>query len=67
MKYVLLFKIYILRNIDKKGDQLVTKNEVVTMNFYFSTNMELTIEERLINPLGFQVSNYQIAEEIFNY
>lgn len=60
-------QIRILRTIDKKGEPLVTKNEVLTINFYFTTNMQLTIEERLINPLGFQVTNYLLSEEIFNY
>jgi len=60
-------QIRILRTIDKKGDATVIKNEVLTLNFYFATNMELTIEERLINPLGFQVTNYLLSEEIFNY
>jgi type IV secretion system protein VirB8 len=42
-------------------------NEVITMNFNFSPNMTLNLEERLINPLGFQVSRYAIAKEVFNY
>lgn len=42
------------------------KDEVITMNFYF-TNLELTSEERLINPLGFQVSKYLIGEEVYKY
>jgi type IV secretion system protein VirB8 len=57
----------ILRTINKKGEAMVTKNEVLTINFYFTSNMELTVEERLINPLGFQVTNYLLSEEIFNY
>jgi type IV secretion system protein VirB8 len=44
----------------------VSKDEVITMNFYF-TNLKLTSEERLVNPLGFQVSNFIIIEEIFDY
>jgi len=60
-------QVRILRTIDKKGEQTVTKNEVLTFNFYFTANMELTMEERLINPLGFQVTNYLLSEEIFNY
>ena len=42
------------------------QDQVITMNFYFS-DIQLTMEERLINPLGFQVSKYLIAEEVFNY
>ena len=44
-----------------------TKEKVITMGFYFSPQMNLTMEERLINPLGFQVNNYLIAEEVFTY
>lgn len=44
-----------------------TTDLVITMGFYFSPNMKLTMEERLINPLGFQVNNYLIADEVFNY
>ena len=44
-----------------------TKEKVITMGFYFSPQMNLTMEERLINPLGFQVNNYLIAEEVFSY
>jgi type IV secretion system protein VirB8 len=43
------------------------KDEVITMGFYFSPDMNLTMEERLINPLGFQVNRYLIAEEVFKY
>ena len=49
------------------GTGIVTKDEIITMNFYFAPEMNLTMEERLINPLGFQVSKYQIAEEAFSY
>ncbi|MBU6339420.1 MAG: hypothetical protein KGQ36_05580 [Rickettsiales bacterium] len=42
------------------------QDEIITMNFYF-TNVELTDEERLINPLGFQVSKYLVAEEVYKY
>lgn len=41
-------------------------DQVITMNFHFS-DVKLTMEERLINPLGFQVSKYLIADEVFNY
>lgn len=44
-----------------------TKDKVITLGFYFSPQMQLTMEERLINPLGFQVNQYLIAEEVFNY
>jgi type IV secretion system protein VirB8 len=44
-----------------------TKDQVITLGFYFSPEMNLTMEERLINPLGFQVNKYLIADEVFNY
>jgi len=43
-----------------------TADEIITINFYF-TDMNLTMEERLVNPLGFQVNKYLIAEEVFKY
>jgi type IV secretion system protein VirB8 len=60
-------QIRILRQINLADANPTTKDEIITMNFYFNTNLNLTLEERLINPLGFQVSNYKITDEIFNY
>ena len=48
-------------------DKPSIKDKVITMGFKFAPNIQLTMEERLINPLGFQVSQYLIAEEVFNY
>jgi len=48
------------------NDTITTKDEIITMNFFF-TDLNLTMEERLINPLGFQVSKYAIADEVFSY
>lgn len=59
-------QIRLVRQIDLEGVSPVLKDEIITMNFYFA-NLNLSMEERLINPLGFQVSKYLIAEEIFNY
>ncbi len=59
-------QIRLVRQINMDGFTSVQKDEVITMNFYFA-NVDLTMEERLINPLGFQVSSYLISEEIFNY
>jgi type IV secretion system protein VirB8 len=47
-------------------DKTVSKDEIITMNFFFS-DLKLTMEERLINPLGFQVSRYLVADEVFSY
>lgn len=60
-------QIRILRQINLPNESLKTKDEIITMTYYFSPDMNLTIEERLVNPLGFQVSGYLIAEETFNY
>lgn len=37
-------------------------HRIITMDFVF-TNLELSMPERLINPLGFQVTGYSIAED----
>lgn len=42
-----------------------TKDKVITMGFYFAPQINLSMEERLINPLGFQVNKYLIADELF--
>lgn len=60
-------QIRILKQINESGSQPKTKDEIITMTFYFAPDINLTMEERLINPLGFQVSKYLIADEIFNY
>lgn len=60
-------QIRIARQIDIEGSDPKTKDEIITMGFYFSPDMNLSMEERLINPLGFQVGRYLIAEEVFSY
>jgi type IV secretion system protein VirB8 len=60
-------QIRILKQIKLPNSDPKTKDEVITMSFYFSPDMNLTMEERLVNPLGFQVSKYLIADEVFNY
>lgn len=59
-------QIRLVRQINMEGFDPTSKDEIITMSFYFSS-LDLTLEERLINPLGFQVSKYLVAEEIFNY
>lgn len=59
-------QIRIARNIRRDGFSPVIKNEIITMDFYFA-DIKLSLEERLVNPLGFQVSRYLVAEEIFNF
>ena len=55
-----------MRQINREGFDVQMKDEVITMGFYFA-NLDLNLEERLINPLGFQVNKYLIADEVFNY
>ena len=59
-------QIRILRTTTTKEKGAVNKDEVITMSFYF-TNLTLNTEERLINPLGFQVTSFSVTEEIFEY
>jgi len=56
-----------VRQISLAGVNSQDVDEVITMNFNFSPNMTLNLEERLINPLGFQVTRYAIVKEVFNY
>ena len=48
------------------GSADLTKNEILYMAFYFAPSLSLSMEERLINPLGFQVRKLDIAEEIIS-
>lgn len=61
-------QIRLLRQINLgEGAKPKTVNEVIELGFHFSPEINLTMEERLINPLGFQVTKYLIAEEVFAY
>ena len=60
-------QIRLARQITKKESATETKDEIITMGFYFAPAMKLSMEERLINPLGFQVNRYTITEEVFSY
>jgi type IV secretion system protein VirB8 len=59
-------QIRVMRQITT-NERTINKDEVITMGFYFSPEMQLSMEERLINPLGFQVNRFNIAEEVFTY
>ncbi len=50
----------------KQQNSTSTVNELINIDFRFS-DLVLTSEERLINPLGFQVGRYMITEEIYEY
>ncbi len=49
------------------SNDLTESNELVTLNFFFDPDINLNIQERLLNPLGFQVKNYSLVEEIISY
>ena len=49
--------------ISTSGGPSVTKNEILFINFFFAPDTPLSMEERLINPLGFQVSDFEIGED----
>ncbi|MFT6106844.1 MAG: type IV secretion system protein VirB8 [Rickettsiales bacterium] len=55
-------KIRVARDFFSKEDGSSTKNEIINMSFNF-TDLKLSAEERLINPLGFQVNSFSISEE----
>lgn len=60
-------QIRIVKQTNMQGVEPTTVDQVISMGFYFSPDMQLSMEERLINPLGFQVNKYMIADEVFNY
>lgn len=60
-------QIRVARQINLEGSDPKTVDEIITMGFFFAPNSKLTIEERLINPLGFQINEYIVAEENFKY
>lgn len=57
-------EIRVTRDINVVGQQPSVKNEIIYMTFYFAPEMQLTMEERMINPLGFQVAKFEVAEEV---
>jgi type IV secretion system protein VirB8 len=69
----LLFKgpneleIRVAREIQSPGTQDQVKNEIIFMTFFFAPDISLSMEERLINPLGFQVIKFEIGEEVYSY
>ncbi len=48
--------------VDENRGQRVTKNYIVLLSFDF-IKLELTLRDRYLNPLGFQVNNYRLDEE----
>ncbi len=60
-------QVRITRQVRLKSASPTTKDEVISIGFYFSPEINLTMEERLINPLGFQINKYLVADEVFSY
>ncbi len=60
-------EIRIVREIISSNQGNSTKNEVIFINFYFAPEIKLSMEERLINPLGFQVTKFDIGDEVYSY
>ena len=46
---------------------LTEKNEILFINFFFAPEITLSMEERLINPLGFQIIKFEIGDEVYSY
>ena len=60
-------QVRIVQQFSSKTAKSSLKNQIITINFAYAPALKLSLEDRLINPLGFQVSNYLIADEIFEY
>ncbi len=61
-------QVRVVQQVKKSQDSVaVNKDYLINLNFYFAPENNLSMEDRLINPLGFQISKINIAEEVFNY
>jgi type IV secretion system protein VirB8 len=60
-------EVRIAREVQSSGTQDSVKNEIIFMTFFFAPDISLSMEERLINPLGFQVIKFEIGEEVYSY
>ena len=52
-----------LSDMNYRNSQSSEEHRVVTMEFQYA-NLVLNEEERFLNPLGFLVTDYQIAQEV---
>ena len=56
-------KVQVRVMIETTGGQIpIVAHRIITMDFTF-VNLELSMPDRLVNPLGFQVTAYSIAED----
>jgi len=54
-----------IRAINKHTKMLKeVKNKIITLSYKYYPEMELTEEERIINPLGFKVLSYRVDSEV---
>lgn len=60
-------QVRIVQQFSSKSAKSSIKNQIITIKFSYAPAMKLSMEDRLINPIGFQVSKYLIADEIFEY
>lgn len=60
-------QVRIARKTTKPSGKTTVSHEIIDLVFLFDPRIKLTAEERLINPLGFQITQFTISEEIFNY
>lgn len=60
-------QVRLAKQVTTPNETPVTRDEIITIGFFFAPDANLAMEERLINPLGFQVNQYVIAEEAFTY
>jgi len=60
-------QIRIARKQTQPSGKTVVTHEIVDLVFLFDPKIKLTSEERLVNPLGFQITQFTMSEEIFNY
>jgi type IV secretion system protein VirB8 len=56
-------QIRITLQIYGSNDKILEVNKIILMAFEFNEALQLNEEERLINPLGFNVTLYQIEDE----
>ena len=59
---VITKQVRISKKIIEKNRLIEEQNKVIVMKYKFA-NLNLEFEERLVNPLGFQVTFYKINDE----
>ncbi len=56
-------QVRVVIEIRRAGELVEEQHRIATLNFLFAP-VELDYQERLINPLGFQVTSYRIDEDV---